>query len=291
MKKQRKQIAILLASAALIFSSCTKNEIENPPPSPEPEVNLTADIDGQGFSANFKLGYFVDGGIAIQGISNSDESVELFIGNFTGEGNYIVSLVNGVVGGFIPDTNNTDNFYLSTGTNGGGIIVVSEWNEDDSTMTGTFEFEAISIFGQDTISVTSGVFTNIDMTGTAPNDGDADDIEVDIDGELFAPNAIVTARNFNQISITGNTLDFNSSINLIFPDTISVGNHSFNFINQGRYIEGNTVYSANSGVLTISINDLETGRIEGVFSFTGTNTTDPDDTKEFTNGKFTILGE
>ena len=145
----KKFLFVLLATVSLI--SCEDTQTN--------EVALQAKVDDRLYtSTDARAALNEDGTLTIQGF-NDEESMTIQLsrlgeGNFTiGEGSYNYALYEDM-GGSIYTTN----------PNGEGVVTISELNETNKTLSGTFNFNAF-LPGIDTIYVSQGTLYNVSYTG------------------------------------------------------------------------------------------------------------------------------
>lgn len=257
---------LFLLVATLAFISCEDTQTN--------EVALQAKINNRLYISNdARASQNADGSVTIQGF-NQVESLTLHLkslreGNFDiGEGRPNYAIFENMGG----------NIY-TTRPDGKGQITISNLNETNKTLTGTFKFDAM-LPGIDTIYVSRGVFYDVSYAGDEIEDPtSAGTFSAEVDASPFIP-VIVAARDTgNRIAISGSTS--NSSISLLLRQNIEVGQYN---VPQG----GTIVYRDNEGtqttvegVINVSAHNTTDKTISGTFSF-NTNL------KQITNGKFDV---
>ena len=175
----KKFLFVLFATMSLI--SCEDTQTN--------EVALQAKEDDRLYtSTDARAALNEDGTLTIQGF-NDEESMTIQLsrlgeGNFTiGEGSSNYAVYEDI-GGSIYTTN----------PNGEGMVTISELNETNKTLSGTFNFNAF-LPGIDTIYVSQGTLYNVSYTG-----GDIVDptnaglFSAKVDGNQFIP-VTVSSRN------------------------------------------------------------------------------------------------
>lgn len=142
-------------------------------------------------------------------------------------------------------------------------------------------------FGQ----ITGGNFSvPITRTGMDLQPSGETSLSATIDGATFGP-APEQINSFNvqgAITITG--VMGTQTLGLTIPSSATTGDHDLAGFSQYSiiYSADGSSYSPESGTLTITALDSDAGTVTGEFSCTVANTTDPTDTKEITNGLFSI---
>ena len=144
----------------------------NDPNNPNPQQGVfTVDFDGQTFTGESVSATVLNDVMNITALrNNNDEFVVLTI-NGSGTGTYELGvpfgnppLVNGAV---YTEQNNTSGVTWISGTQGGtesqGEIIVTEINETNNTISGTFSFTGTNPTLMESKEFTNGTFTNIGL--------------------------------------------------------------------------------------------------------------------------------
>jgi len=273
-----------------IIGACDKN---NPPP-PEPaDSSFTAKVSGNQFTANARDAWFDNDKMIISGINNQGRAIILELTQFSGIGSYPILLNNG--GAYMPDTSDAATVFITKSEeNQMGEIKVLVWDETDSLLGGTFNFEAENLSGSASISVTEGVFENVKALPEAPWEigGNNNTLSVDIDGLPWNNNTVSGAIGGNLIDIVANSKSDNTQIGLSFPLNLTAGNYNFDPIAgiSVFYVDNNlqTYFVEPGGVLTIMQHDVINHLVVGTFNFVGKNV-QSSDTLIFTNGTFSVV--
>ncbi|MDN3722779.1 DUF6252 family protein [Aequorivita sp. SDUM287046] len=239
------------------------------------DVALQANVDNNLYRSNdARAALNEDGSLTIQGFTD-EESMTLHVSRLS-EGNFTIAegLPNFAifedVGGSI----------YTTRPNGEGVITISEVNEANKTLSGTFRFNAF-LPGIDTIYVSKGALHNVSYTGGEITDPtNAGLFTAKVDGNPFLP-IIVTSRNTgNTIITSGSTA--NASIVISVTANVEPGEYSLPRGGFAAKFQGvNGPEPTASGIVKIIEHDTSEMRIKGTFSFI-TNRT------EITEGQFDV---
>ena len=261
----KKYIFFLLATLSLI--SC--EDIESN------DVALQANVDNRFYaSADTRAALNENGTLTIQGFTQQ-ESLTLQLsrlaeGNFEiGEGKPNYAVFEDMGG----------NVY-TTRPNGQGMITISELNETNKTITGTFHFNAF-LPGIDTIYVSKGFLHNISYTGgEIPDPTNAGTFSATVNGNPFSP-ILVSSRDTGNTIITSG-VGVNSTIVISVPSTVETGTYT---IPRGgftaKYQDATGPETTGDGVIKIIEHNTSEKTIKGTFSFT-TNRS------EITEGAFNV---
>ncbi len=253
----KKLFLFLLLTITLI--SCEDNQVN--------EVALQANVDNRFYaSSDARAAINEDGTLTIQGFT-SEESMTIKLSGLS-EGNYTISeetsnyAIYEDIGG---------NIY-TTIPNGEGQVTISEVNETNNTLSGTFKFNAF-LTGVDTIYVSKGTLFNVPYAGGDIIDpSNAGLFKATVDGNPFIP-AVVTARNTgNTIITSGSTANATIVISVtadVEPGEYTLPRGGFTAKYQGLTGPEDSV----DGLLTIEEHNITEGTIKGTFSFI-TNRTD-----------------
>lgn len=268
------------------------------------EDEFFAKIDGVGFipeaittSLNEVAGVNVVKIVAVNAdgaIMRIDIPEELGVGTFAMEalsdGTKLISLYNSNTGG--------ENLTSNPGT-----ITITRFNVIAGIIEATFSYTATDPINIDpTINeVTEGTF-KVDYIVA---DGElVTSLTAYVDEIPFNPDSILVSETiFNGVSRISITViqtgtGANQKMGLFFPTDIEVGTYEMtNLLIDGTEVFaqyspdfGNSViYRSNPGILTIVDYDVDSGIIEGTFSFTAVDILEQDpDVYEITSGEFTI---
>lgn len=177
-----------------------------------------------------------------------------------------------------------------TNPDGAGHVTISNYNVEESTVSGSFNFKAI-LPGVDTLKVSDGLFFQIPVTNfiEASDDPDIDPVTNAgtfvslIDGGPFNPFEVSAVEAGDCIFISGTTT--NRTILLKLPLDIQEGNVTVpeaGFI--VRYTDGDGEEDAVTGNIIIFQHQPGIKRIKGTFSFQTA-------TKSISLGQFNVFYE
>lgn len=294
MKRFLIRFSLLFAAGTLIIiSSCDKNDDDDNGGDDPPTSNFTAKVDGNSFSA-VQYGAAIDENntLIIGGLNNDESSIVIVLGNFNGEGsfNFGPGLESGAI--YQPDDTDDTNVYITSGENGNGNAVVTGWNATDSIISGTFSFNAQHVTNSSTVTVTSGVFSSIQVEfeeesgGTDPTDNL---FSVNIDGTLWEQSGTSVAGNSTgtELGITAINTVNSTFFFVTIPIDASLGTHAFDADYRITYQEGSSTYTPLPGGSIIIIQNNQVDKhVEATFSFDGINSTG--DVKVFADGEWNV---
>lgn len=247
----KKYIFFLLATLSLI--SCEDIETN--------DVALQANIDNRFYASNdARASLNEDGSLTIQGFTQ-DESLTLKLSRLA-EGNFGIGenkpnyAVFEDMGG---------NIY-TTRPDGEGIISISEMNETNKTISGTFHFNAF-LPGIDTIYVSKGVLHNISYTGGEILDpNNAGTFSAKVNGNPFSPITVTSRDTGNTIITSG--VGVNSTIVISVPSNVEPGIYTIpggGFV--AKYQGANGPETTDGGEITIVEHNTTEKTIKAAFSF------------------------
>lgn len=253
--------------AALFIVSCEDSQVN--------EVALQAKINNilyQAADARASIGD--DGTLIIQGTSQ-DQSLIIKLTNLA-ENNFPIG-----------EQHRNSAFYQDIGGNifstqpdGEGLVTISEVNEANMTLSGTFRFNAI-LPGVDTIYVSKGFLYNIPYNdGTILDPTNAGSFSAKIDDNEFIPISVNARNTGNNIIITASTI--NSTIALQFKPDVEAGD--FTLPQSGiraTFTKDNQAQTTIGGLIIVSEHNTAEKTLKGTFRF---NT----DGAQITEGKFNI---
>ncbi|WP_026451280.1 DUF6252 family protein [Aequorivita capsosiphonis] len=247
----QKYIFFLLAALSLF--SCEDIEKNDPA--------LQANIDNNFYASNdARASLNDDGSLTIQGFTQLEtltlQLSQLAEGNFTiAEGRPNYAVFQGLGG----------NTYSSR-PDGEGMITISEVNEANKTLTGTFRFNAF-LPGIDTIYVSKGVLHNISYAGAEITDPtNAGTFSAKVNGDTFTPLSVSANDTGNTLVIAG--VGANSQIVIsmpsnVEPDAYTIPRSGFN----AKYQDADGLDTTEEGLITILEHNISERTIEGTFSF------------------------
>lgn len=275
------QKSILFLVAILFFGSCDKNTNSS-------EVKFTAEIGGTNFTGKSQTG--VIGPSGVSGISkvsitaNSEQNsrLEFDLPNFVGEATYTIAS-----GGcqFTPDIANTSLYYPSN-DNISNSLMVSNWNDTDSTISGYFSLY-LRKTADTVIFVDKGVFKNVRLN---QNPSANNQMSMKLDDQVWnvSSDMISASSQLGTILIVATEINNGArNFQLSMNDQITVGDWGLN----SSYLSSVTLqtdlkfYDADSGSLIVTLHDKENSRISGLLNFEMVSVTD---TISITDGTFDI---
>lgn len=216
-------------------------------------------------SDRLRAGFLENGGIKIIGVNNK-EALSFTLSNFE-EGIYNL-------GSSFNNRAVFEDFNLisySTSNNGDGNVTVTNYDEVNLTISGTFSFNAYSVEGEQ-VNFINGVFFQIPidalegqnqvLTGT-------NTLEVTINEIPAQVLNVETDILDGVLTVTGINAD-NSTIQIIMPESTLQGSYTLNetsFTYANYIFPDGTVDSSQYGTLIILEHDTQFDKIKGSFLF------------------------
>lgn len=261
---------ILAAFVIVGLSSC--DDVERS------ETALQANINNSFYKSNDARAIKnEDGSMTIQGF-NSDETLTLHLARVAkrtfnieeGSANYATY-------------ENMGGMRYTTQPNGTGQIVVSELDEVNNTVSGTFKFEAF-LHGIDTIFVEKGVFFEVPFSSDDMGDpNSAGRFSAKVNGSAFEPITVVAKNTGNSILVSGNTA--NTTISISVPVSVEAGEYTLPRSGfTARYQDATGSQNADGGEIIILEHTANTKTLKGSFSFVTAD-------NEITEGSFEVVYE
>lgn len=270
------------------FNSCSKDNNDDP----APQGSMTAKLDNTDWSASLTGASILNGSMNISGQSASGEILTITITDDQ-VGTYPLNAVNAPHVAAYSEAPGA-NAYTSNGADrAGGYVEVTEINEQDSTISGNFEFLTVRTIDDQEINVTEGQFTGIKYTTSIP--GTDNYITCLVDGVSFTPPSVLGFVNSGKLILNGVTTDGSRSIGLNMPENISPGEYSLDAF--GEYVgiynfslsaTSTNAFSSDSGKLTITKHDTGGKEIEGTFEFVGVDYSGANSNVNITAGLFRV---
>lgn len=237
----------------LTFISCEDIETN--------DVALQANIDNRFYaSADTRAAINPDSTLTIQGFTK-EEALTLQLSNLA-EGNFRIG--NGSRNyGIFEDFGG--NVYTSR-PNGEGMVTISEINQTNKTITGTFHFNAF-LAGIDTLYVSNGVLHNVSYAnGNIGDPTNAGTFSAKVNGNDFTPISVSTRDTGNTIIISGAAA--NSSIIISVPVSVELGEYTLprgGF--SAKYQNANGPETTEAGTISVLEHNRQERTIKGAFSF------------------------
>ncbi len=247
----KKYIFFLLATLSLI--SCEDIQRNDPA--------LQANIDNDFYaSTDSRASLNEDGSVTIQGFTQK-ENLTLQLSRLE-EGNYTIAEGSRNYATFQDFGGN----IYTTRPNGQGMVTISEVDEINKTITGTFNFNAF-LPGIDTIYVSKGVLYNVSYaSGEAIDPTNAGTFSAKVDENTFTPITITASDNGSTIFISATGVDSSMLISVpsdVEPEIYDLPRTGFN----AKYQGANGPETTQSGQLLIIEHNTTDKTIKGTFSF------------------------
>lgn len=252
---------LILFFAALLLVSCEKTETNSPA--------FQASIEDDFFKANFTEANYIENGayFVLQG-KNSNQIITLR-GSYPPEG---VDLEFGEGSENFAIYEDINGIVYSTAVPGGeGSMKINEISTEEKTLTGEFNFTAISI-SLDTLSISGGVFYKVPYGNEEGDGGNAGSFSAELNGNAFVPLDVFANDNGSAIVIKG--VINSDEIFLGVPNNVEVGTYELPMGGfTARVDDGTGNEDAISGEIIIVTHDTIEKTISGTFQFqTPTNT-------------------
>lgn len=158
-----------------------------------------------------------------------------------------------------------------THPDGSGEIVISSWDEQGKTLSGSFSFTAI-LPGADTLTVQRGIFFEVPYEGILveqPTDdppANAGTFVADINGATFNPFDITATLVDDQIVIRGLTPTTEIAVGV--PVSVTLGNYMLPATGfSASYTKNGVTEAATTGNVIIIAHEPSQNTIKGTFSF------------------------
>lgn len=294
----------------IIASSCSSDDDNTDSDAPQ-NGQLVATVDGDGFTASDTnaMAAIFGGVFNITALDNTGNSIVISVTQFNNEGTYDLSAsVPTGAGVYLPV--GADNSFTSLLEGGSGSITVSEYNEEDATISGTFSYTAVrevmdteGNFTPETVEITGGVFTKLSVATSIPTGNNDNVLNAVIDGEEFSADNVIAIETSlsgqTTISIVANDTNTNQNIGISFGGQIIVGTFDLeSFPSGSNYTatynpdianQAPTFTSQSGSTITIASYNETTGALEGSFQFTAGDPIQQDDTTyAITEGSFSV---
>lgn len=254
----------LLFIGLTLLSSCKKDNTT-------PAGTLSVKLDGSTWSNTLATATILNGMTNISALGTNGDALTITLSAETA-GTYTLSTTSAHASAYVLDQTGTSSAFTSNGsTSGGGRVVITEIDEANKTISGTFEFDVVRPTTQESHSFTEGVFSKIPYETTISGSGD-NTLTAKIDGNAFTASAVSGLLFNNQIQVSAANSDNSQSIGLVIPEnastgTFSIGEPFFDDYSAQYNIGSTTFLSSTSGQIIITAHDVSNQRIEGTFSF------------------------
>lgn len=157
--------SLILIFTAVIAFSCSSSDDDSSGDDIQGGQDdiIIAQVDGSDFeSDSFTSASLQSGVLNISGTNSGGDSISFLINNFDAAGTFDLSgsTLEGTAI-YLPSGETT--FYSSVNQGGEGTIIISEYNENAGTISGTFNFIAVRASDSDTVEVTNGSFSDLTL--------------------------------------------------------------------------------------------------------------------------------
>ncbi len=250
-----------------------------------------ASVDGELFTARGARinARFSAGNLSIEGSNSGGNIIALTIPAFQGEGTYdLATSVSSGVGAYVA-IGDGGVPYLSLNDGGSGSITITEFNNTEGYVSGTFNFtgvqENIDINTQEVstevVVITNGSFTELNLQGTLTNGNSNNALEAIIDDIAFSANNVVaTEMDMNGVvskTIIANNTNTNQNITITLNGPVAVGTYDLSsttattsttaIYTPDNTIGGNSFVAQPGSTITINNYDEAARTMSGTFQF------------------------
>jgi hypothetical protein len=258
---------------ATVFTGCTGDDI-----TPTAGV-INCNLDGSTWESSEAYAAVSEGLINISGLKDGN-LLTITIDNDT-EGEYDLGEGSGNAAAY--NLSGAANSYVSHIPKGKGTISVTEIDNVNETVSGTFEFTAIlSNDDGEKLKIKNGHFEKIPFN-VAPGETDSE-LTAKVNGDDFDATYVFAGNSFDRISISANIGGSMPTIGLSFPDDLSPGSYTTSLFGDFRaqYVtDGEDISGASGGDITVTSHDTDANKMIGTFEFV-------DEEFDVTDGEFTI---
>jgi hypothetical protein len=271
----------------LLFNACENEPLDGgiiiDESNNNPTSTFTVDFDSQTFVADNIGATRTDDLITITGIRGANQETLVLTVYGVTEGTYQFAFPIGIEmnTAIYLESSNSTNFWMTIPDfeNPGslGTLIISEIDEVNMTMSGSFHFTVQSASSTETKEFTNGTFTNVSFQDGLINNND-NTFFANVDGNEFVEAQIygeeATQNGNSTISISASKNN-GEIIGLSFDTNITTGIYNFQGLtgstNIGRYIGADPLHQYFAdGEFTITNHDTSNNLIEGTFNFVAT---------------------
>jgi hypothetical protein len=260
-----KSLALMSLAGLLTLSACKKEETPVTPPSNEPAAGaMSASIDGNSWKSDIASGTIQNGYINITGKNNAGETITLTL-NGTTKATY--TLNNGTMHvGVYQKTNGSLGYTTNASGTTGGTVTVTEIDEANKTISGTFSFSAEEPSSGNKVSVTAGKFNKVKYTTSSGTTNNT--LSAKVDGNAWTGSSVFAVLNSGKIAVTGTS--GSSSMGIYMPEGVTPGTYSLSMF--GSYMaqynpDQSTFLASDNGTLVVTEHDATARTIKGTFNF------------------------
>jgi Family of unknown function (DUF6252) len=262
---------LLVVVSVVIFSACQKEITPEDGPVSVTQGAFRAKINGVQWDANgIKTASRQDGVIVLYGTNTDKKSILLRVAD-SGVHNYSLHSASMSNVGVFTDSAVSPIAFTSNQWNvpgNYGNLTITSIDTVNKTMSGTFSMQVFKSIDSTQRTISDGVFTNIVYSTQPPAPSATDSFRVKVAGVNFSYNLLAGIKAFGRINISASQGSA-PTVGLSLPDTISVGQYSFNVFDYiGQYNPSTSVFlAADTGSVTILEHNIVSKRIRGNFHF------------------------
>jgi len=294
MKMRTRLIQLLAALSILFVASCSKElSRETPTNSGKPTGDFRAKIDGVDWVAadDSKSATILSGVINVTGTSADGKSISITIlGDATGS--YTVDANSTGIAEYDDSDGSFSTNQSTDPAKAGGTVVITEIDEANKTISGTFVFNGYDPNTGTTKVITEGIFQKLPYSTTLPPASITDTLTAKIDGVDFKATSIAAPIISGNLFVQGAASDGTHFVGIYMPQGVQPGSYTLDFYGAtyiGQYSPdaGTVLVSQGNGTLTIIENNSTTRRIKGTFNFTASDISNTK-TAQITEGYFSV---
>lgn len=247
----------------LFTTSCGDDEA-----STSDQGQMSAFVDGTAWDADMVSAVHLQNIFNISGINDDGTSIIITLdGLQTGE--YVSNATTANVLLWSPGSGALG--FSSQADSVSGKVVITQIDDVDSLVSGTFSFTAAEPSSGSMVEVTEGVFTDVRYTSQTPVTPD-NSLQVKINGGDWEAASVTGIVNGGTLTLSGTDADASETVALTIPDDTPVGTYDLGsplFSSYGGQYNADdqTFMQAFDGSITIANHDQAAKIIEGNFSF------------------------
>jgi len=299
MKRLRILSDFMVLFAAIGFTSCQTEPIDpdvldNNPGTPAGPASFTVNFGGETFTADATQAVIEGGLITVGGTRGANGETVAFIVPNNGVGTYTASLTNedSPLFTYTPTATSEYTYNNFNDTTITGVLTVSEIDEVNHTISGTFSFTGY--YGDPEANLppvvfSNGQFTDVPYLSDVINPGNDDEyFNATFNNQDWEFDIFGAAASGGNLSISANDFATSTMLSITVDENIEPGTYTitddFTAGPSAMLGFGNDVYTPASGTLVIIEN--ENGFIKGTFNFNAVNF--DDEVIPVTNGAFRV---
>ncbi len=253
------KIIFFFSLFVLATTACKKDEEST-------NGTMTAKIGGSSWKAKEIGAVVLPGLINITGKASNGQTITITIQSGQ-KGDYFLDENQDHVAAF-QESEGAQGF-VSNAPNGLGFVNITEIDLDNSTISGTFEFNAERPTDGALKEIREGAFTDVKFEKQVTTSGPST-LSCKVDGQTFTPSAVFATLSSSKIIISASTADLNKTIGLTLPSDIAVGEFTlstFSTYTAQYNLNQNQFMGADSGKVKITKHDKPNHKLEGTFYF------------------------